>query len=177
MAWTFICWVPYVLRGIHGTWHDSASSVSSPRAAWLKLAFKENAPKDFLPVWRLTLCCRLEHWGLAAFGLVLGIAGHAVGWPIVRGGAQKLSDALAAHLSTLGGEIISSTRVQTLDELPSSRVVLCDLTPRQLLEIAGERFSSRKNLGDIIDTAWALSNWIGLSQVQCPGGPHNALAR
>jgi phytoene dehydrogenase-like protein len=85
----------------------------------------------------------LEHWGSAAFGLVLGIAGHAVGWPIVRGGAQKLSDALAAHLSTLGGEIISSTRVETLDELPSSRVVLCDLTPRQVLEIAGEHFSRR----------------------------------
>ena len=49
----------------------------------------------------------LEHWGSAAFGLVLGIAGHAVGWPIARGGAQKLIDALAAHLRSLGGEIIS----------------------------------------------------------------------
>src|SRR5262249_24177700 len=85
----------------------------------------------------------LEHWGSAAFGLVLGIAGHSVGWPIARGGAQKLSDALAAHLRSLGCEIIPNRQVRSLSELPASRVVLCDLTPRQVLEIAGDHFSSR----------------------------------
>jgi phytoene dehydrogenase-like protein len=85
----------------------------------------------------------LENWGSAAFGLVLAISGHAVGWPIARGGAQKVTDALASHLRSLGGEIITNRPLQSLDEIPPSRVVLCDLTPRQLIEIAGERFSPR----------------------------------
>jgi phytoene dehydrogenase-like protein len=84
----------------------------------------------------------LEYWGSAAFGLVLGIAGHAVGWPIARGGAQKLADALAAYLSSLGGEIIAQERVRSVSDLPRSRVVLCDVTPRQLLQLAGGRLSS-----------------------------------
>src|SRR4030095_6252290 len=63
MAWTSIFWVPYALRGIHGTWRDSAYSASSPRAAWLKVAFKENEPRAFLPAWRLPLCYR---WSIGA---------------------------------------------------------------------------------------------------------------
>ena len=117
----------------------------------------------------------LEHWGSAAFGLVLGIAGHAVGWPIARGGAQKLIDALAAHLRTLGGEIISNRPVRALDEIPSSRVVLCDVTPRQLLEIAGERLSPsyRKSLGryrygmGAFKLDWALSSPVPWMAREC----------
>jgi phytoene dehydrogenase-like protein len=83
----------------------------------------------------------LEHWGSAAFGLVLAISGHAVGWPLARGGAQKLTGALAGCLLSLGGEIVLSRPVRRLDELPPARVVLCDVTPRQLLAIAGENLS------------------------------------
>lgn len=79
----------------------------------------------------------LEQWGSAAFGLVLGATAHALGWPIVRGGAQRLADALNAYLSSLGGEVFLHRPVRNLSELPRSRVVLCDLTPRQLLGIAG----------------------------------------
>jgi phytoene dehydrogenase-like protein len=75
----------------------------------------------------------------AAFGLVLGLAAHAVGWPIPRGGAQQISNALAAHLQSLGGRIFTSTRVDSLDQLPPSRAILADITPRQLLRIAGHR--------------------------------------
>lgn len=78
----------------------------------------------------------LEQWGTAAFGLVLGISAHALGWPIVRGGAQKLADALSSYLCALGGEIFLSRRVRALSDLPNARAVLCDLTPRQLLEVA-----------------------------------------
>lgn len=85
----------------------------------------------------------LEYWGSAAFGLVLGITGHSVGWPIARGGAQALTNALAAHLRSLGGEIVCGRRVRALAELPRARVVLCDLTPKQLLEIAADRLSPR----------------------------------
>ncbi len=85
----------------------------------------------------------LEKWGSAAFGLVLGITGHAVGWPIAKGGAQTLANALASYLRSLGGEIFPNERVGSLDQLPSSRVILCDLTPCQLLKIAGARLSPR----------------------------------
>ena len=85
----------------------------------------------------------LEYAASAAFGLVLGAAAHALGWPIARGGAQRLADALASYLQQLGGEIVINRCITSLDDLPASRVVLCDLTPRQLLGIAGSRFSSR----------------------------------
>ena len=117
----------------------------------------------------------LEHWGSAAFGLVLAIAGHAVGWPIARGGAQKLSDALAAHLLSLGGQIVRDCRVRSLDDLPSARVVLCDVTPRQLIEIAGERLSRsyRKRLKGYryglgaFKMDWALSGPVPWTSAAC----------
>lgn len=79
----------------------------------------------------------LEKTATSAFGLVLGAAGHAIGWPVPRGGAQRIAEALGAHLRSLGGEIITDWRVTSVDELPRSRVVLCDLTPRGLLRLAG----------------------------------------
>ena len=83
----------------------------------------------------------LEQWGSAAFGLVLGTTAHSLGWPIAKGGAQKLADALASYLRSLGGEVHVDHPVTSLDELPRSRVILCDLTPRQLIEVAGDRLS------------------------------------
>jgi phytoene dehydrogenase-like protein len=84
----------------------------------------------------------LEYWGSAAFGLVLGITAHALGWPLVRGGAQHLSRALTDYLRSLGGEVFVNRSVGALEELPVSRAVLCDVTPRQLLKIAGTNLSS-----------------------------------
>jgi phytoene dehydrogenase-like protein len=75
----------------------------------------------------------------AAFGLILGIAAHAVGWPLARGGSQAVADALAAHLRSLGGEIETGRFVRSLDELPSARATLCDVTPRALVAMAGDR--------------------------------------
>src|ERR1035441_7777975 len=73
-----------------------------------------------------------------SFGLVLGACAHAVGWPIPRGGAQSLSNALAAHLATLGGRITTSRRIGSLSDLPACDLTLCDITPRQLLALAGQ---------------------------------------
>ena len=81
----------------------------------------------------------LEWTPTAAFGLVLAIAGHAVGWPIPRGGSQRIADALAAYLRSLGGEIITGMPVTSLRSLPAARAVLCDVTPAQLLALAGDR--------------------------------------
>lgn len=80
----------------------------------------------------------LEQPVSAAAGLVLGGLGHAVGWPMPRGGSQRIVDALAAYLRDLGGEIVTNTEIRSLKDLPPARAVLCDVTPRQLLAIAGE---------------------------------------
>ena len=83
----------------------------------------------------------LDTPGTAAAGLLLMLMAHAVGWPFPRGGSQKIVEALAAYLRDLGGEIVTGVEVKSLDALPSSGVVLCDITPRQLLRIAGTRLS------------------------------------
>jgi len=77
----------------------------------------------------------------AAFGLLLGVSAHAVGWPIPRGGSQSISNALCAHLAKLGGSVKTAARVESLSDLPPYDVTLCDLTPRQLLRVAGKRLS------------------------------------
>lgn len=76
----------------------------------------------------------LEAPASAAVGLVLAAAGHGVGWPILRGGGQTLSDALAEHLMAIGGRIEAGVEVQGLD---AADITLADVTPRQLLRIAG----------------------------------------
>lgn len=81
----------------------------------------------------------LERSPSSAFGLVLGAAAHAVGWPFPRGGAQRLADALAATLRARGGTIETGAEVTSLDVLPPARAVLLDLTPRQVLRVAGAR--------------------------------------
>lgn len=74
----------------------------------------------------------------AGVALLLGAAGHAVGWPFPRGGAGRIAGALAAHLTELGGEIETGRRIRSLGELPAARVTLLDVTPAQLLAIAGD---------------------------------------
>jgi phytoene dehydrogenase-like protein len=81
----------------------------------------------------------LERAPSAAAGLVLAALGHVYGWPIPRGGAQQIADALARYLRSLGGEIVTGERVETLAQLPPARALLFDVTPRQLVCIAGER--------------------------------------
>jgi len=78
----------------------------------------------------------------AAFGILLGAAAHAVGWPIPRGGAQSITQALCGHFATLGGEIKTSARVRSLASLGEYDVTLCDVTPLQLVQMAGDRLSA-----------------------------------
>jgi len=84
----------------------------------------------------------LEAPASSAFALVLGLAGHAVGWPIPRAGSQQISNALANYLRELGGKIEVNGRVQNLTELPKSRVTLLDISVWEFLRIAGERLPS-----------------------------------
>ncbi len=80
----------------------------------------------------------LEAAGSASFGLVLAVAGHALGWPCAKGGSIAIADALASYFQSLGGTIRTSSPVRTMRDVPKSRVVLFDVTPRQLAAIAGD---------------------------------------
>jgi phytoene dehydrogenase-like protein len=81
----------------------------------------------------------LERPVSAAFGLVLGMLAHAVGWPVVRGGTGRLAEALVAYLGSLGGHTRVNCRVDSLAELPRHRAALLDLVPRHILEIGDAR--------------------------------------
>ncbi len=81
----------------------------------------------------------LEAPGSAAIALILAAAGHRAGWPIPRGGAQAITDALIAYLRSLGGEVVCGQRIASLRELPPAAAVFCDVAPRALAALAGER--------------------------------------
>src|SRR5437667_5498049 len=101
----------------------------------------------------------------SAFALVLGLAGHAVGWPIPRGGSQQIANALADHLAKLGGKIEINHCVENLDDLPKSRAVLLAVSPWQFVRIAGSKLPARYRRGlenfrhapGIFKTDYALS--------------------
>ena len=76
-----------------------------------------------------------------AFAILMAAPAHAVGWPIARGGSQSLTNALCGYLSKLGGKVTTSSRVESLDALTAYDLILCDVTPRQLVSIAGQRLS------------------------------------
>ena len=96
--------------------------------------FAGNAAHSLLP---------LSAAGSASFGLVLAIAGHAVDWPCAAGGSQQIVAALASLAQQAGCTIRTSTPVRTISDLPAARATLFDVTPRQLLTIAGGRLSPR----------------------------------
>jgi phytoene dehydrogenase-like protein len=75
----------------------------------------------------------------ASFGVAMALMAHSVGWPIPQGGSHAITDALAAYFCSLGGEIQTGVLVESLEQLPPARAVLLDVTPRQLLKIAGDR--------------------------------------
>jgi phytoene dehydrogenase-like protein len=81
----------------------------------------------------------LEWQASASFGLVLAASAHADGWPIVQGGMQNLANALARHLEFLGGQMITGAPVRSLDDLPPAKTIIADITPRQLIQLAGDR--------------------------------------
>jgi len=105
-----------------------------------QLAFREKRAQALFAGLAAHSIQPLEKSPTAAFGLMLGMLGHAVGWPLAKGGSHKITQAMAAYLQTLGGEIITNAPAQIIDELPPVRAVLLDVTPRQLLKMAAHRF-------------------------------------
>lgn len=84
----------------------------------------------------------LDMLASGAFALVMATVGHAIGWPIARGGSQKISDALTSYLRDRGAEVLTGVRINSIDQLSNAKIIMCDVTPRQLLKIAGKRFPS-----------------------------------
>jgi phytoene dehydrogenase-like protein len=104
------------------------------RTARARALFGGCAAHSFVP---------LEALGSASFGLALALTAHAVGWPCAKGGSSAIVGALAAHFTALGGEIATKHRVRSMRDVPDSRAVIFDVTPRQLADIAGDELPSR----------------------------------
>lgn len=119
--------------GIHAIRSAKAFAVSTFDEDKTRALFAGLAAHSFLSLDRLATC---------AFGLVLGLLAHTNGWPIPQSGAQSISNALAAYFKDLGGEIVTARRIEALSELPPTKAVLCDLTPRQVVRLAGESLPS-----------------------------------
>ncbi|MGZ8686787.1 MAG: phytoene desaturase family protein [Gaiellaceae bacterium] len=114
----------------------SASGLARSRFAGerARALFAGNAAHAMLP---------LEATATASFGLILAMLGHSAGWPLPRGGSQALADSLASYLRSLGGEIETGRTVRSLDEVRGAKLVLLDVTPRQLLTLAGDGLPPR----------------------------------
>src|SRR3989440_2289733 len=146
-----------------------------PASSLAKILFKHDparalfggiAAHSFLP---------LESIASSAFGLVLGMAGHAVGWPIPRGGSQAIANALASYLRELGGKIETNHRIENLNDLPKSRAVLLDVSVWEFLRIARgqlppayrRRLESFRHAPGIFKIDYALSEPIPWKAEAC----------
>jgi phytoene dehydrogenase-like protein len=119
------------LRGLPSAASRAARQFSSERARALLAGMAGHA---MLP---------LDTFPSGAVALVFSALAHTTGWPFPEGGAQRIADALATLLRSLGGVIVTGTRVENVDDLPPARAILFDLSPRPLLKIAGHRFPER----------------------------------
>lgn len=117
----------------------------------------------------------LSNFTTSAIGLVLLAVGHLQGWPVPLGGSFSIAKALASYFVSIGGQIQTDFYVKNLSQLPSAHAVLFDVTPRQLLQIAGQTFSSlykwqleryRYGMG-VFKIDWALDDAIPFTAAAC----------
>jgi phytoene dehydrogenase-like protein len=111
-------------------------------AAW-NLRWREDAAPALLTGVFAHTIQRMPSIGSAAAGLVLAMHAHAEGWPIPIGGSQAIVDAMAAEITSLGGEIVTGAPIMSLDDLPTARAVLLDTSTKGFLRLAGERVPAR----------------------------------
>jgi phytoene dehydrogenase-like protein len=117
----------------------------------------------------------LTHIATSAIGLVMLAAAHLKGWPLPQGGSQALADSLASYFVSIGGKIETGLLVKSLLQLPSAKAILFDVSPKQLLEIAGQDFSAyyrgqlsrfRYGMG-VFKIDWALDGPIPFTNHDC----------
>jgi phytoene dehydrogenase-like protein len=110
-----------------------------PAAGLARNVFRTSAARALFAGLAAHAMLPLEALGTAAFAWVFAITAHASGWPIPRGGSQSIANALQSYLESLGGRVMTNTRIASLDELGTAAPILCDVTPRQFLKLAGSR--------------------------------------
>jgi phytoene dehydrogenase-like protein len=110
-----------------------------PATSLARLAFREPAARALFAGLAAHSMLRLEQPLSASFGVVLGLLAHAVGWPVARGGSGAIAAALDAEARSLGVELVTGHRVDAIADLPPARAYLLDVTPRQVLAMAGDR--------------------------------------
>jgi phytoene dehydrogenase-like protein len=113
-----------------------------PATVLAKFLFKHEAARALFGGIAAHSFLPLEAAASSAFALVLGLAGHAVGWPIPRGGSQQIANTLASHLRKLGGKIEINQPVENLNDVPKSRAILLDISVWEFLRIAGDQLPS-----------------------------------
>jgi phytoene dehydrogenase-like protein len=146
-----------------------------PTTALTRLAFRDTPARALFAGIAAHATLPLDRSPSAAFGLVLAIAGHAVGWPIPRGGSGQLTRALVDHLRALGGEVVSNRPVTSLEELPPAGAVLLNLTARQVLRLGGLDLPARyrRQLASLqpglgtFKVDWALDGRIPWRAAEC----------
>jgi len=111
----------------------------------------------------------------SAVAMVLALAGHGSGWPIAKGGSQNIAYALASYFKSLGGEVVTNYYVDSLSKLPAAKAILFDIGPKQLLQIAGHKFSDnyqrqlmryRYGMG-VFKMDWILENPVPFQSEAC----------
>jgi phytoene dehydrogenase-like protein len=111
----------------------------------------------------------------AGYGLMLGVLAHLVGWPLAKGGSQQIADALVAVLEGLDGRVECDRRIESLAELPAADALLLDLTPRQVLAVAGAAVPDRYRKAltayrygaGVFKLDWALDGPIPWANAEC----------
>lgn len=144
-------------------------------ATWIGRNFKSEKAKALFTGMAAHGIQPLTNFSTAAIGLVLMSVAHKGGWPIPKGGSASIAKALADYFTRIGGKIETGIYVKSMQQLPSAGAYLFDITPRQLLEIAGHRFSSlyqwqlnryRYGMG-VFKIDWALDGAIPFTAPEC----------
>jgi len=146
-----------------------------PPVTWLAKMFKSRQAKGLLAGMAAHAMQPLSNLTTSAVALVLLIQGHTGGWPAPKGGAENIAKALGAYFEALGGTIQTNFQVTSLQQLPSAYAVLFDVTPRQLLQIAGQRLSplyryqlNRYRYGSgVFKIDWALDGPVPFTNADC----------
>lgn len=110
-----------------------------PAQAYARIAFSSGRARALFAGCAAHSIVPLSYCGSAAIGLALAAVGHAHGWPVPRGGARRIAEALAGCFRSLGGEIVLGTRIDTHEQLPKADVLLFDTAPRAMARIMGDR--------------------------------------
>ncbi|MFI7586191.1 phytoene desaturase family protein [Spongisporangium articulatum] len=114
-----------------------------PASVLSRLAFREAPSRAMFAGIAAHAVLDLAQPITAGYALLMAALAHSVGWPVVQGGSERLAEVLAARLLALGGEIHTGTTVRSLRDVPPARSVLLDLTPRQVVAVAGDALPPR----------------------------------